>query len=51
MAMLAMPATESTREAVMKGHLLPRKSKLVFLNISMQSAVPVPEELDTGFPN
>ena len=46
-----MPATESTREAVMKGHLWPKKSKFVFLKISMQHAVPVPGELDTGIPN
>ena len=34
--MLANPATVSTSEATMNGHFLPRKSKFVFLNNSIE---------------
>src|SRR3954462_9191690 len=33
---LANPATVSTSEAIMNGHFLPRKSKFVFLNNSIE---------------
>jgi hypothetical protein len=38
----------STTEAVMKYHFFPRKSKFVFLNISMRHAARVLTGLDTG---
>src|SRR5512133_3570391 len=36
-AILAKPATVNTSEAIMKGHFLPRKSKFVFLNNSIET--------------
>src|SRR5438270_3880097 len=48
-AILNNPATESTREAPMKGHFHFRKSKFVFLNISMEPCrAGCLFELDTG---
>src|SRR3954468_22673651 len=35
-AMLMKPATVNTSEAIIKGHFLPRKSKFVFLNNSIE---------------
>ena len=37
---LINPAAVSTSEAIIKGHFLPRKSKFVFLNISIKAASP-----------
>src|SRR5438874_13586309 len=35
--MLPNPATVNTSEAIIKGHFLPRKSKFVFLNNSIET--------------
>src|SRR6266536_4353674 len=50
MAILISPAAVSTREAMMNGHFLPRKSKFVFLNNSIRMLpCRFSKALDTGF--
>src|SRR6266542_6836124 len=50
MAMLINPAAVSTREAMMNGHFLPRKSKFVFLNNSIRMLpCRFSKALDTSF--
>src|SRR5262245_28509633 len=44
-AKLPIPSAVSTSEAMMNGHFLPRKSKFVFLNNSMNSIFPASDRV------